>query len=120
MHSEAVPCTVNCPPPKQTSSLFFTELCHKTETLRLVIGSEVATYLDSLSHFFFPGLISARKPATIWSHPNHPDYSYSMLWIVCTMQASALSIFFKCVNYAAANSKTMDIVEVPGPVRICM
>ena len=76
--------------------LVYSELCQKIEddeTVRLILGSVNKSVEDSdqsssipvecESHFFFfPGLISAKRPAAIWTQPNHPDYSYSCGWYV--------------------------------------
>ena len=118
--------------------LIYSELCQKIEddvTLRLILRSGTKSSdqsssvisVDSESHFFFfPGLISARKPTTIWTQPNHPDYSYSCGWCVqCKPQHFLTPRFLHILllrlvfSYAAAISNDSDPVGVPVLKRIC-
>ena len=118
--------------------LLYSELCQKIEddeTLRLILGSGTKSSdqslsiisMDSESHFFFfPGLISARRPANIWNQPNQPDYSYSCGWCMqCKPQQFLTTRFLQVLllrlvfNYAAAISQDSDTVRVPGLKRKC-
>ena len=120
--------------------LVYSELCRKIEddeTLRLIQGSRHISVGDSeqstttsmgseSSFFFFPGLISARRPATIWNQPNHPDYSYCFGWCVqCKPQHFLTPRFLQVLllrlvfNYAVAISQDLDTVQVPALNRIC-
>ena len=118
--------------------LVYSELCQKIEddvTLRLILGSGTKSSdqsssiisMDSESHFFFfPGLISARRPAAIWTQSNHPDYSYSCGWCVqCKPQQFLTPRFLQILllrlvfSYAAAISNDSDPVGVPALKRIC-
>ena len=113
--------------------LAYSELCQKIEdeTLRLILGSgdesSEQSSMDSESNFFFfPGLISAKRPTAIWSQSNLSDYSYSCGWCVqCKPQQFLTPRFLQVLllrlvfSYAAAISQDSDTVEVSGLNRIC-
>ena len=118
--------------------LVYSELCQKIEddeTLRLILGSgnkssEQSSPIISMDFeihfFFFPGLISARRPDTIWTQSNHLDYSYCCGWCVqCKPQQFLTPRFLQILllrlvfSYAAAISNDSDAVQVPALKRIC-
>ena len=121
--------------------LVHSELCQKIEddeTLRLILGSEYKSVDDSEqsssnsmkpenNFFFFPGLISARRPTAIWTQPNHPNYSYSCGWCVqCKPQQFLTPRFLQVLllrlvfSYAATNSSESDATDVPTLKRRCI
>ena len=128
--------------------LVYSELCQKIEddeTLRLILGSgdqsgsnseqssstisnsdQTISMESECNIFFFPGLISAKRPAAIWNQPNHPDYSYSCGWCVqCKPQQFLTTRFLQVLllrlvfSHAAVISQDSDTVEIPALKRIC-
>ena len=120
--------------------LVYSELCQKIEddeTLRLILGSGDKSVDDSdqsssismeceSDFFFFPGLISAKRPAVVWNQPNHLNYSYCCGWCVqCKPQHFLTTRFLQVLllrlvfSYAATSSQDSDPTEVPTLKRRC-
>ena len=120
--------------------LVYSEFCQEIkddETLRLILGngdksvddsdlSSSTTLKSESNFFFFPGLISAKRPAAIWNQPNPSDYSYCCRWCVqCKPQQFLTTRFLQVLllrlvfSYAAAISQDSVTVEVPALKRIC-
>ena len=121
--------------------LVYSELCQKIEdgeTLKLILGNgdksignsehslSISTKSETHTFFFFPGLISAKRPENIWGQPNRPYYSYSCGWCVqCKPQQFLTTRFLQVLllrlvfSYAAAISQDSGTVEISALKRRC-
>ena len=117
--------------------LVYSEFCQEIEddeTLKLILGngdksvddsdqSSSTTLKSESPFFFFPRIISAKRPVNIWSQSNS---SYYCGWCIqCKPQQFLTSRFLQVLllrlvfSYAAASSQDSDTVEVPALKRMC-